>query len=229
MNTLAWINSWHRLDGCYSSDNCRSIGVNLKIFLFVLIAFFSTSCSTHTVSIIYTGNPVARKGIQPSINKIIIVDNRERESNLLGSSVGGYGNSIVTLRTDKPIRKIVEDVYKQALTESGFFNDKGKSLHTFKGEINKLYCIYKWGYEGGAIIKVSLIDNETGKTIFQSTYRDEQEEPGIGLGIAASVDTLREVAEEALNNTVNETITDPEFIKALNYTRPETAGDTELE
>lgn len=195
--------------------------------LLIFFAILLTGCS-YTVPLKYTGNPEIQTDVTPSIGKIIIVDNRSKESDVLGSARGLLGIKLKTLRTDGPIDKVVEGMYRQALKKMGFFNGKENNLLIFKGEINKLYCHYKLNYKAGVVINVSLIDSQTDKTIFQSPYRSEGDEWSIQVVILspafaffASVETLRDLTEKALNNTVKETITDPEFIKALNYTRVE--------
>lgn len=60
---------------------------------------------------------------------------------------------------------------------------------------------------------------------FSKKYKSDLTESGVGAGIFGDVDTLRKLAEAAMNDTIDKMLIDPEFIDALSADDTGDAGD----
>jgi len=163
----------------------------------------------------YEGTGISSKDAIPSINAVIVSDDRGTDSNWLGAIRGGYGNVLKTLRTEESTDVVVDRMYTDALVKSGIYTESNDALYSLKVKITKFDCSYYWNREAHAYVDVLLIDNLTSNAKFSKTYKTDEVAAGAGAGIFGNVDTLRGLAEETMNGTVDKMLTDSEFIKAL--------------
>ena len=87
----------------------------------VLGLLFLSGCSTHMTRVEYEGTGVNPKVATPSINEIIVSDERGTESDWLGAIRGGYGNRLKTLRTEESTDIVVDSMYTDSLIKSGIY------------------------------------------------------------------------------------------------------------
>ena len=191
-----------------------------------------SGCSTHMTKVEYEGAGINSQGVTSSINEVIVSDDRGTESDWLGAIRGGYGNVLKTLRTEEPTDIVVDKMYTDALMKSGIYDESTKAPYSLKVKITKFDCSYYWNREAHAYVDVSLIDNLTSNTKFSKSYKTDEEEAGAGAGIFGNVDTLRDLAENTMNKTVDKMLTDSEFIKALSstntYSNPTPTGGGDI-
>jgi len=178
--------------------------------LFLLLS----GCSTHLVHLDYEGNPEPNKMITSGIGEIVVTDDRGTDDDWLGAIRGGYGNVLKTLRTDVPTNQIVADVYRQAFVEYGYLDEPDGHIR-FIASIKKFDCSYYFNREAHAHIAISLVDRKTNEILFNGSYRSDPTEGGAGAGIFGNVDTLRDLAELALNQTVDKSMMDLSFVAIL--------------
>jgi hypothetical protein len=187
----------------------------LKTLLLLLISL-SWGCSTTMVGLDYEGNPepVADRTITSGIGQIVVVDNRGTDADWLGAIRGGYGNVLKSIRTDGPTSEIVANVYRQAFVEYGYLDEPNGEV-LFSANIEKLDCSYYFNREAHAHIDISLLNRNTNELLFSDRYVTDLTEGGVGAGVFGDVETLRDLAEEALNQTVDKSMTDLTFVAAL--------------
>ena len=190
---------------------------NLSVFV---LMFFVVGCTTSIVPLKYEGNS---SNINP-INKPVIVvgdfiDKRPKKPNDLGVVRGGYGNVLKRLRTKKAIADVVEDVFREALIRKGLLApDISEAKFFMYGVVNKLDCNYFFNKEAHAHLTIKL-KNKKGRVVFVKQYMSDKTQSGIGAGIFASVEDLRKLAEETLDDAVNKVLNDPEFLAVVSEYR----------
>lgn len=185
------------------------------INIVTLGVLFVSGCSTHMTKVEYEGSGIGQQNITPSINEVIVSDERGTESDWLGAIRGGYGNVLKTLRTEETTDVVVDRMYTDALIKSGIFTDSADAPYSLKVKITKFDCSYYWNREAHAYVDVSLVNNLTSSAAFSKTYKTDEVEAGAGAGIFGNVDTLRDLAENTMNKTVDKMLADSEFIKSL--------------
>ena len=195
-------------------------------------ALLLSGCSTHMTKVEYEGAGINSQGVTPSINEVVVSDDRGTDSDWLGAIRGGYGNVLKTLRTEDSTDVVVDRMYTDALVKSGIYTESTDAPYTLKVKITKFDCSYYWNREAHAYVDVSLIDNLTSNAKFSKSYKTDEVEAGAGAGIFGNVDTLRDLAENTMNKTVDKMLTDSEFIKALSspntYSNPTPTGGGDI-
>ena len=182
----------------------------------LLLISLSWGCSTTMVGLDYEGNPepVADRTITSGIGQIVVNDNRGTDADWLGAIRGGYGNVLKSIRTDGPTSDIVANVYRQAFIEYGYLDEPDGEV-LFSADIVKLDCSYYFNREAHAHIDISLLNRNTNELLFSDRYVTDLTEGGVGAGIFGDIETLRDLAEDALNQTVDKSMTDLTFVAAL--------------
>lgn len=166
------------------------------------------------VSMQYEGDPEPNRAITSGIGEIQVNDNRGTDPDWMGAIRGGYGNVLKSLRTERPMAEIIEDVYRQAFEEYGYLDEPGGQVR-FIANIEKMDCSYFFNREAHAHIRISLYDRGNDALLFENRYVTDISEGGVGAGIFGDVETLRDFGEDALNQTVDKSMTDLTFIAAL--------------
>lgn len=172
-------------------------------------------CSTHLTTVEYEGEGIRTNSSQPPINKITVIDQRNNGSNWIGAIRGGYGNPLKTLKTIDPVNIVVEKMITDALKKSNLYTDSLDANRTIEIKIIKFECQYYYNREAYADLSVRVINNTTSKAIYSKTYKTLRTEAGSGAGVFGSVETLRNLAEETMNNTIDKMLSDQDFIKSL--------------
>jgi len=187
----------------------------MKYVIIIVSICIMSGCSTHMTKVTYKGNGVSTNEFVPLINKVIVSDERGTDSNWLGAIRGGYGNRLKTLKTEEPTKIVVEKMFQDALNKSNLLSSSAESPYKIKVVITKFDCSYYFNREAHVYMNVSLLDSTTSNVYFSKEYKTDEKEGGIGAGIFGSVDTLRDLAEMTMNKTIDKTLSDEEFIKAI--------------
>lgn len=192
--------------------------MKVSSLFFVCFLVVTSGCSTHLSKVEYEGVGLASTDVRPTVTQVIVSDKRGTDSDWLGAIRGGYGNVLKTLKTEESTDKIVDEIYTAALEKSGILADTDDAPYSLLVTIVKFDCSYYFNREAHAHVDISLAINESSKIKFSKSYKSDLTEGGVGAGIFGDVDTLRDLAEKAMNETVDKMLQDPEFIIAL---RPE--------
>ncbi len=189
----------------------RHIGLVATLFYFLLLA----GCSTHMSKVEYEGSGAVAGEAEPVIGQVIVSDSRDTDSNWLGAIRGGYGNRLKTLRTEESTDVMVDKMYTSALEKSGIYSSSDSAPFQLNVEITKFDCSYYFNREAHAHVNVSLLRKADAKIAFEKSYKTDLTESGVGAGIFGDVDTLRDLAEEAMNETIDKMLGDSEFMTSL--------------
>ena len=187
-----------------------------SLFTVIIVAIsLSSGCSTNRVGLNYEGHPETKKLILSGIGEVVVFDNRGTDANWLGAVRGGYGNVLKTLNTELPVDEIVEIVYRQAFVEYGYLDEPDGHVR-FIARVEKLDCSQLVNREAHVNITISLIDRNTDALLFSESYQTNlTESAGLNSGVFGNVETLRDLAEEALNENIDKSMTDLSFVAAL--------------
>jgi uncharacterized lipoprotein YmbA len=189
-------------------------------WLILAIVITLAGCSTHSTKITYEGDGGGIERSEPLISQVVVVDKRGTDSDWLGAIRGGYGNRLKTLRTDRSTDVVIDEIYTNALTQAGIYGQNKNAPFQLNVDINKFDCSYYFNREAHAHVSVSLQKRGDSNTFFRKAYKTDLTEPGVGAGIFGDVDTLRDLAEQAMNETIDKMLVDSEFRDALNSGQP---------
>ena len=98
---------------------------------------------------------------------------------------------------------------------AGIYSSSDTAPYQLNIQITKFDCSYYFNREAHAHVNVSLRGNSDGQTSFEKSYKTDLTEGGVGAGIFGDVDSLRNLAEEAMNQTIDKMLGDSEFIESL--------------
>ncbi len=180
----------------------------------LIITFLSACTSTHLSKVEYEGRGVAGAS-EPQISQVIVSDNRGTDADWLGAIRGGYGNRLKTLRTEQSTDVIVDKMYTRALEKSGLYLANADLPVLLKVSITKFDCSYFFNREAHAHVEIALGHVFAPQDLFSKAYRTDLTEAGVGAGIFGDVDTLRDLCEEAMNQTIDKMLNDDEFREAV--------------
>jgi hypothetical protein len=187
--------------------------------LLALLLLVLAGCSTTAVSLDYTREPAPTPGAERQVAVGSFADQRrDGDPRQLGAIRGGMGNPLKTLVLAEDASVVVQKAFGQALDKRGLLAPTGSGRYTLSGVIKKLDCSQLIRREAHADIIVSLTDNVTGKVVWQQTaHSDVVTEPASALdvGIAASPEDLQAVAAQALQNAIDNALSNAGFAQAM--------------
>lgn len=187
-----------------------------KYWGILTIVVWLAGCSTHKTHLSYEGPGQESLMInKTTINEVVVSDERGTDSDWLGAIRGGYGNRLKTLRTVTSTDQVIDEIYSDALEQVGVLTDDVSAPYKLRVAVTKFDCSYYFNREAHAHVKIALVRHDNSRVVFSKTYKSDETEAGVGAGIFGDVDTLRNLAETAINNTVDKMLTDDEFLKAL--------------
>jgi ABC-type uncharacterized transport system auxiliary subunit len=191
----------------------------LKYIAFLALFFSLAGCSTHATKVVYEGDGSGIHNAEPVVGQIVVSDQRGTDSNWLGAIRGGYGNRLKTLRTERSTDQVVDEIYTTALTAAGIYASSEEAPFQLNVDLTKFDCSYYFNREAHAHVNVSLQRRTDSSLVFRKVYKTDLAESGVGAGIFGDVDTLRDLAEQAMNETVDKMLNDSEFEEALGASR----------
>lgn len=181
------------------------------------------ACSTNDVGLAYKSSapvPGADDAKSPTVSVGTFVDQRGEPATWIGAIRGGFGNPVKTLEVTPSVSSVVQTAFSEGLRARHLLAAEGAGSYQISGVIKKLDCSQYERREAHAVIDVNVSEVSPGKKLFSQTYTaDELEGSAVALnvGVFGSVESLRAVAEKALDEVVDKALDD----KALrNSMRP---------
>ena len=187
--------------------------------LLALLLLVLAGCSTTAVSLDYTRAPAPVAGARPQVAVGSFADQRrDGDPRQLGAIRGGMGNPLKTLVLAEDASVVVQKAFSQALDKRGLLAPSGSGHYTLSGVINKLDCSQLMRREAHADIAVSLTNNATGKVVWQQiAHAEVVTEPAsaFDVGVGASVEDLQAVAAKALQDAIDDALSNARFAQAM--------------
>jgi len=193
---------------------------NLGLFVSLVSLAALTGCVTRDVGLKYeaTKTPASASGGAPAVSAGSFVDQRGEPPNWLGAIRGGYGNPLKTLDVNTSVSSIVQTAFSDGLQARGFKSSGSAKAYQVAGVIKKLDCSQYVRREAHAEIEVSVYDAPGAKALFTKTYAADNLDGSLlalNVGVFASVDTLRALAEKTLDELVDKALDDSALRSAM--------------
>lgn len=185
---------------------------SFAVFLTLLLC----ACTSNTVSSLhYAPPPSADVAAVPSIGGVTSVDQRKEEPHRLATIMGGFGNPLKTLDTDKPVKDEVADAFTNGLRARGLLAESAQAPFRLALVIRKFDADMMIGRTGRIDLSMSVVD-QAGHTVYEDSATDsESETKFFETGIFADIADLQKLCDIVLNRTVNRLLDKPEFRAAI--------------
>jgi len=185
---------------------------SFAVFLTLLLC----ACTSNTVSSLHYASPSSGDvAAVPSIGGVTSVDQRKEEPHRLATIMGGFGNPLKTLDTDKPVKDEVADAFTNGLRARGLLAESAQAPFRLALVIRKFDADMMIGRTGRIDLSMSVVD-QAGHTVYEDSATDsESETKFFETGIFADIADLQKLCDIVLNRTVNRLLDKPEFRAAI--------------
>ncbi len=190
----------------------------LRISAFALVALTAACAQQATLSYVPTASPPVRSAIG-AVSQVTAIDQRgEADPTWIGAVRGGYGNPLKVLHTKQPLSDVVSEAVRRALASRGMLAPETRVGPALKVTIVAFESSQYVRREATADFVIELVDRSTGRAIYRDEARVNPVSGSIiafDVGIFASADDLRAVAQQALSQAIDQLLNKPEFAAAL--------------
>jgi hypothetical protein len=188
---------------------------SIRPLLTALVVLFLSGCSTNAVQLTYDTSAVASQpaAAASSVEIMPVGDNRTHDPYWLGAIRGGFGNPLKTLTTDVPVKDVVENTFTAALNARGLLASTG-GVYGMRVVINQFDCNQYARREAHVRLHISMVELASGQQIYAKDIRVDKVAGSIvtlDAGIFAAVEDLRKLANQALQEAVDQALDDPKF------------------
>jgi uncharacterized lipoprotein YajG len=185
----------------------------------IIAMMFLAGCETTQVGLTYDSSsakvdPAKAPG---SVELLSVSDHRKHAANWLGAIRGGFGNPLKTLETSVPVKDLVGRAYEDGLRARGLLAP-GTAKYSMKVDVNQFDCNQYARREAHIRFNVTVVALASGQSVYENEIAvDKVTGSAITLdaGIFASVDDLRKVANEALQEAVDKTLNDQKLLSKI--------------
>lgn len=196
--------------------------------LALLLLLSMAACGTTATSLPYSPTAAIQQAPRATIGAVAVTDARgESNPNWVGAIRDGVGIPVKRLTTTRPVRDEVATAFIDALTARGLLAPGGPAPYRLDVIVNRLSCNQYNRREGHATFTVSLVDSRSGQTVLQDKAESRVVTGSIitfEKGIFGSVDELRAVTIQAMNQAIDEALNRPGFVAAAGALRVARAG-----
>jgi len=188
---------------------------NSIALIVIALAMALSACSTTPVGMTYSlGSEAASSPKAPLISVGTITDSRKNDPKGLGAIRNGFGGQMKTLETEQPVSEVVKTTLIDGLTAHGLLA-KNKPKYILNVNMMRFDCNQYARREAHILLDVFLVDATSQQTIFNKTVKSDKVTGSIitlDAGIFASVDDLRQVANDVLQDAIDQLLNDPAFL-----------------
>ena len=176
------------------------------------------ACSTTQVPLTYTPGPTAHTQGKPLAVVGEVKDSRKYTGTALGAIRGGFGNALKTLQTEKPASEVIRTAIMDGLKSRGMAA-AGNPKYVLDIDMIHFDCSQYVRREAHVELNVTLMDKAANKIVYERKVKADKVNGSVitfDAGIFASVEDLRKIANEALQDAVDQLLNDPAFISKFN-------------
>jgi hypothetical protein len=141
-----------------------------------------------------------------------VTDRRENEPRSLGAIRNGYGGALKSLETAVPVADVIKTAFENGLKARGLAAPPGKGKYRLDVNVLKFDCSQYVRREAHAQFETILVAISTEKVDYTHVVVDKQVQGSLiafDTAIFASVEDLRKVANDLLQQAVDEALDDP--------------------
>lgn len=192
---------------------------SFRLTLVVLAVLILGGCSTNTVQLTYDTSAVASQPAVAtnSVRILSVSDVRKHAPHWLGAIRGGFGNPLKTLNTAVPVKDVVENAFTTALKARGLLTSTAGD-YGMQVVVNQFDCNQFVRREAHVRLHVSMVEIASGQQIYAKDIRVDKVTGSLitfDAGIFAAVEDLRRVANQALQEAVDQALDDPQLNEIL--------------
>ena len=173
-------------------------------------------CSSTDVSLAYepTRYAAATPAPAPVIAAVVPRDQRKEEPNRLGTIMGGFGNPLKVLNTVTPVGQEVANVFRQALAMRGLLGADA-APYRITLVIHRYDTDQYIGLGARAALDMQVVDR-AGRVVYADAVQTSQSSPRfLQAGIFGSMDDMRKMAQDVLDEAVDKLLDKPAFRAAV--------------
>lgn len=173
------------------------------------------ACGNSVTSLRYTPTTFVTVVNAPVIGSVEAVDRRREDARRLATIMGGFGNTLKTLDTTRPVKDEVVGAFVAALRLRGLLAQTGQGKYRLAITIHKFNADMVLSRTARIDLTMSLLDRD-GRVVFQTDFGDsESDMKVIATGILADIGDLKILAEDVLDRTVDRMLDAAPFRAAL--------------
>ena len=185
----------------------------------ILVAAFLGGCETTQVGLTYdpSAAKVSSATSTDTVEVTSVVDHRTHAANWLGAIRGGFGNPLKTLETSGPVKDLVAKAYEDGLKARGLLAANNPK-YGLKIDVDQFDCNQYLRREAHIKFEIALVALPSGQSVYENQIVVEKITGSVvtlDAGIFASVEDLRKVANEALQEAVDKTLSDPKLLSKI--------------
>lgn len=191
-----------------------------SLLLAVAAYLLITGCSTNSVGLVYKPavTPAAVGADSGTVSVRPFVDQRGEPAAWIGAIRGGFGNPLKTVEVSPSVAVVVETAFIDGVKARSLQPPSGSANFQISGVITKLDCSQYVRREAHVAIEVRVVDAISEKPVFTQTYTADELDGSLialNVGVFGSVESLRALAEKALNEVVDKALDDPALRSAI--------------
>jgi uncharacterized lipoprotein YajG len=151
--------------------------------------------------------------VKPNVEVLTVSDSRKYTGVHLGAIRGGYGNTLKTLETAKPMKDVVQQAFMDGLTARGLLAQGGSARYGLDVTIEKLDCSQLVRREAHARFQITVFDKTAARPVYTRAYEDSRADEGtLAGGVFGSVETLGKMANDSMQAAVDQALDNPAFL-----------------
>ena len=184
-----------------------------------MVAGLLGACGTHKVPMTYNAGGIAQKppAAKPDVDVLTVTDSRKYTGVHLGAIRGGYGNTLKTLETAKPMRDVVQQAFMDGLAARGMLAQNNGGRYGLDITVDKLDCSLLMRPEAHARFQVSVLDKTTGRPVYTKAYEDSRSgDVTLASGVFGSAEDLGRLANDSMQAAVDQALDNPAFLTVVN-------------
>ena len=190
--------------------------VRLFIFVFLPLIGLEACASSTTSSLSYTPPASVAATAVPTIAAVTANDQRKEAPNRLATIMGGFGNPLKVLDTNRPVKDEVAAAFTDGLRARGLLQADGRGPLRLELLIRKFDADMIMGSTARIDLDMTVIDQASQKVVYQDTVVDQRSDFAFfATGVFANIEDLQKLAQTVLDATVNRMLDKPEFRAAI--------------
>ena len=194
---------------------CHAAVAALAVTMLLVVS----GCVSSDVALPYDASAAspAPAAAQGSIQVTVVTDRRKHGPNWLGAIRGGMGNPLKTLNTAQPVKDVVKQAYVDGLTARKLLS-ADRPRYRMAIDVNQFDCNQVGRREAHIRFYITVSEVGSGKQVYDRLIQVDKvtgSRVTFDAGVFASTEDLRKLANQALQEAVDQTLSDPNLIDKL--------------
>lgn len=172
-------------------------------------------CSSTNTTLVYTPRQAIAMAATPTVSALTATDQRKEAPTRLATVMGGFGNPLKYLDTNRPVRDEVAAAFIDGLKARGLYVAGGPAPFRIELVIRKFDADMIIGRTARIDLDLIVVA-ANGRPVYRDTVVDQQSDMKFfQTGLFADVMDLQRLAQSVLNATVDQMLDKPGFRAAV--------------